>query len=70
MESVLSLSHPVKETVNDFIDTNRHDVEDGSEGRKPLITTMHGKTARADNSGDSIRQYAPVCCRAGVSACP
>ncbi|MDZ5810569.1 tyrosine-type recombinase/integrase [Halorubrum sp. AD140] len=40
-ERVIALAPGVRETVNDFIDTNRDDVTD--DGRKPLITTVHGR---------------------------
>jgi integrase len=42
-ERVIALSPGVKETVNDFIDTNRDDVTDESGRREPLITTVHGR---------------------------
>jgi hypothetical protein len=70
MESVLSPSHPVKETVNDFIDTNRHDIEGGSDWRKPLITTVHGRphvqtiqaTAYANTRLCAVGQECPHAC--------
>lgn len=41
-ERVIALTSGVRDTVNDYIDTNRHDTTDDY-NRKPLVTSVHGR---------------------------